>query len=65
MRAPRSAQLKDSQRDTAIELALRILVAAPGVDDKARAWQILSQLVKGRSPAQVARLEEQRGLVRS
>jgi len=64
MRAPRLAQLSDAQRENAIRLAHRALVDRPSLKGKAQAWQQLCTLIKSRSPAAIARLEAERGLVR-
>jgi hypothetical protein len=64
MRTPLAAQLTDAQRENAIRLAHRALVGRPSLKGKAEAWQRLCTLIKSRSPAAIARLEQERGLVK-
>jgi hypothetical protein len=64
MRAPRLAQLTDSQRENAIRTAHRALVGSQDKSSKAAAWRVLCRLIKSRSPEAIARLEEERGLAR-
>lgn len=64
IRAPFAAQLSDAQRENAIRRAHRALIGRPSLKGKTAAWQRLSTLVKSRSPAAIARLEHERGLVK-
>jgi hypothetical protein len=59
------AQLDDAQRENAIQFAHHALVAAGARRDKIAAWRVLRKLVRSRSPEAIARLERERGLVRS
>jgi hypothetical protein len=62
--APRLAQLSDSQLEQAIHRCHRRLVSACDVPSKAAAWNVLSRLVKSRSPEAVARMERERGVAK-
>jgi hypothetical protein len=58
-------QLDDALREILIELALHVMAAAPRLSRQAyAAWHCMTALIKGRSAAQVARMEQERGLVR-
>ena len=59
----RVAQLSDSQLEQAIRLSHRRLVSARDLPTKAAAWNVLSRLIKARSPETIARMELERGLV--
>ena len=63
-RTPYRVQLTDAQRETEIQFAHRALVDSPSLTAKRTAWSRLAALVKARSPAAIAHLEAQRGLVR-
>jgi hypothetical protein len=62
--APRLAQLSDSQLENAIRIAHRALINAKEHRSKAAAWRVMSELIKGRSPQAVARMEQERGLAK-
>jgi hypothetical protein len=62
--APRLAQLSDSQLELAIHLSHRRLISASDIPSKAAAWRVMCQLIKGRSPQTVARMEQERGLAK-
>lgn len=63
--AARGGQLSDSQfLEQAIHRCHRRLVTARDLPSKAAAWRVLCRLIKARSPEAIARLEQERGLVK-
>jgi hypothetical protein len=62
--APHLVQLSDTDIERAIRTAHRALVNAKGHGSKASAWRVLCQLIRIRSPEAIARMEQERGLVR-
>jgi hypothetical protein len=62
--APRRAQISDSQLEQVIHRCHRRLVAARDLPSRAAAWRVLCRLIKSRSPEAIARLEQERGLVK-
>lgn len=58
------AQQNDDMREDAIRLAFRLFVEADSAS-QAITWHNLKCWINCRSPEQVARLERERGLVRS
>ena len=62
---PNHRQLNDAQREVEIELARQRMVSAPHLSPEAHAaCDRMTALIKGRSAAQVARMEQERGLAR-
>jgi hypothetical protein len=64
IRARHPAQMNDSQLEAAIHSAHRALITARYIRGKAAAWRIMTRLIRCRSPEAIARMEQERGLVR-
>ena len=64
MRAPRLAQLTDTDLERAIDVCYRSLVAARSHPSKAAAWRVMCRLIGQRTQQGIDKLEAQRGLVR-